>query len=101
MLFVILIYHNWSSTCIPIALFDLSIRFAKTIEKIISVRSENQSKNIVTVFSRHGKIRTLYISSNWIELFFSLLKKILSKSNMSYPIFGLSQFNAMKYTFND
>ena len=58
--------------------------FRYFVRKIISVRKEDQSKNAVTVFSRHfqnstGKIRTLYIQvtgSKW----FSLLKKNMEKN---------------------
>ena len=46
----------------------------------ISMRRENQSKNTVSVFSRHTKERlvkkrTLYISSKWIDLVFIIEDK--------------------------
>ena len=80
MLVVVLIYHNWSSTCIPIALFDLKyILFSKTIEKIISVREKIKVKTLCPYFpdiqKSTSKIRTLHISSNWIEMVFIIEEK--------------------------
>ena len=80
MLVVVFIYHNLSSTCIFIALFDLKYMFfSKTIEHFISLRRENRSKNTVSVFpdiqKSTGKIRTPYVSSNWIEMVFIIEEK--------------------------
>ena len=60
--------------------------FSKTIEKIISVRRENQNKNTVSVFSRHTKNRLVkyghfifqVIGSKW----FSFLKKNMKKMKL-------------------
>ena len=75
----VIMYHNWSSTCIPIALFDLKCMLCLNNQEMLSVRRKNQSRNTVSIFSRHTKltckIRTLCISSNCTEMVFIFEEK--------------------------
>ena len=80
MLVVVLIYHNWSSTCIPIALFDLKYMFfLKQLRKLYQYEEKIKVKTMCLYFpdiqKSTGKIRTLYISNNWIEMDFIIEEK--------------------------
>ena len=81
MLVVVLIYQNWSSTCIPIALFDLKyICFLlKQSRKLYQYEEKIKVKTLCPYFpdiqKSTGKIGTLYISSNWIEMVFIIEEK--------------------------
>ena len=79
MLVVVLIYHNWSPTCIPIALIDLKYMFFLKQSNILYQYEEKiKVKTLCPYFfdiqKSTGKIRTLYISSNWIEMVFIILE---------------------------
>ena len=81
MLVVVLIYQNWSSTCIPITLFDLKYIcfFLKQSRKLYQYEEKIKVKSLCPYFpdiqKSTGKIGTLYISSNWIEMVFIIEEK--------------------------